>query len=74
MKQIKAEQSRARHDDQQTALVDESEERSMGSAAPYLGLIEGFYGQRYSEKERAFLYKFLQGCGYSFYIYAPKED
>ncbi len=46
----------------------------MGSAAPYLGLIEGFYGQRYSEKERAFLYKFLQGCGYSFYIYAPKED
>lgn len=41
---------------------------------PYLGMIEGFYGQRYSQAERAAMYNFLAQHGYSFYIYAPKED
>lgn len=42
--------------------------------AAYLGIIEGFYGQRYSKQEREGVYAFAQEHGYSFYIYAPKED
>lgn len=41
---------------------------------PYLGLIEGFYGRRYSEDERSYLCDFLASHGYSFYIYSPKAD
>lgn len=44
------------------------------SADPYLGIIEGFYGQRYHENERSYLFDFCAHHGYRFYIYAPKED
>ena len=44
------------------------------SAASYLGIIEGFYGQRYSPQERSYLFDFCAQHGYRFYIYAPKED
>lgn len=40
----------------------------------YLGIIEGFYGQRYSAQERSYLFDFCAHHGYRFYIYAPKED
>lgn len=42
--------------------------------APYLGVIEGFFGKSWSWRERADYAPFLKGNGYSFYIYAPKED
>lgn len=47
---------------------------SAAPSKPYLGMIEGFYGRRYSETERAFMCDFLAHSGYSFYLYAPKED
>ncbi len=40
----------------------------------YLGLIEGFYGKKFKDADRLDLLSFLQGCGYQFYIYAPKEE
>lgn len=43
-------------------------------ADSYLGIIEGFYGQRYSAQERSYLFNFCAQHGYRFYIYAPKED
>lgn len=40
----------------------------------YLGIIEGFYGQKYSDLERKNLLTFMQENKYKFYIYAPKAD
>ena len=40
----------------------------------YLGIIEGFFGSSWSWKERAGYASFLASQGYSFYVYAPKED
>lgn len=42
--------------------------------AAYLGIIEGFYGSRYAKEEREAIFTFAAKNGYSFYIYAPKED
>ncbi len=41
---------------------------------PDLGLIEGFYGHKFKEDKRKDLLSYLKGCGYDFYIYAPKEE
>lgn len=41
---------------------------------PPLGLVEGFYGRPWSWETREDQARFLAGCGYSFYIYAPKAD
>lgn len=41
---------------------------------PDLGLIEGFYGHKFKDDKRKDLLSFLKGCGYDFYIYAPKEE
>ena len=49
-------------------------ETARGVSAPYLGIIEGFYGRRYSKLERQYLFDFAHHHGYRFYIYAPKED
>jgi hypothetical protein len=42
--------------------------------APYLGVIEGFFGKSWEWCERADYASFLRTSGYSFYIYAPKDD
>ena len=42
--------------------------------APYLGVIEGFFGKSWEWRERADYAPFLKASGYSFYIYAPKDD
>lgn len=39
-----------------------------------LGVIEGFYGRLYSKEQRNSLCDFLCDNGYSYYIYAPKND
>lgn len=39
-----------------------------------LGIIEGFYGKYYPHSVRQFLMKKASSYGYSFYIYAPKND
>jgi len=39
-----------------------------------LGIIEGFYGRLYTTKERLSLMSFIAKTGYSYYIYAPKND
>lgn len=39
-----------------------------------LGIIEGFYGRQYTKDERDELMSFISDCGYSYYIYAPKND
>jgi hypothetical protein len=41
---------------------------------PYLGIIEGFFGSSWTWGERAGYAPFLSTHGYSFYVYAPKED
>lgn len=46
----------------------------MTSSSPYLGIIEGFFGTSWSWKARADYATFLRQNGYSFYVYAPKED
>ncbi len=46
----------------------------MQNTAPYLGLIEGFFGRTWSMQERHDYAGFLQASGYHFYIYAPKSD
>lgn len=38
------------------------------------GIIEGYYGTPWSEKERGAYPRFLKECGYSFFIYCPKND
>lgn len=40
----------------------------------HYGLIEGFYGRRWSWAERADMTRFLAGHGYRRYVYAPKGD
>ena len=39
-----------------------------------LGIIEGFYGRQYTTDERDELMSFISDKGYSYYIYAPKND
>ncbi len=39
-----------------------------------LGIIEGFYGKLYTKRQRASLCSFAAKNGYSYYIYAPKND
>ncbi|MGN0901796.1 MAG: beta-N-acetylglucosaminidase domain-containing protein [Succinivibrio sp.] len=39
-----------------------------------LGIIEGFYGRIYDDEERKILMDFISHYGYSYYIYAPKND
>lgn len=39
-----------------------------------LGIVEGFYGTPYSKSVREYLMKRCASFGYSFYIYAPKND
>ncbi len=39
-----------------------------------LGIIEGFYGKPYKEDTRLSLIRYAKDFGYSFYIYAPKND
>ena len=39
-----------------------------------LGIIEGYYGRIYTEAERQSLISFISDIGYSYYIYAPKND
>lgn len=46
----------------------------MATAVPYLGVIEGFFGSSWSWGERAAYPAFLRAHGYSFYIYAPKDE
>lgn len=41
---------------------------------PPLGLIEGYYGKPWTWRAREETIAFLKGCGYDFYIYAPKAD
>lgn len=46
----------------------------MSASVPYTGVIEGFFGQSWSWDERAAYASFLRTYGYSFYIYAPKDE
>src|SRR5574344_1640550 len=39
-----------------------------------LGIIEGFYGKLYSKEARNSLLSFASNHGFSYYIYAPKND
>ncbi|SFK02214.1 beta-N-acetylglucosaminidase domain-containing protein [Succinivibrio dextrinosolvens] len=39
-----------------------------------LGIIEGFYGKLYTKRQRESLCSFASRNGYSYYIYAPKND
>lgn len=40
----------------------------------YRGIIEGFYGQPWSQEERLQLFSWMAENGYTDYIYAPKKD
>jgi hyaluronoglucosaminidase len=46
----------------------------MSASVPYIGVIEGFFGQSWSWDERTAYASFLRTYGYSFYIYAPKDE
>ena len=46
----------------------------MDITAPYLGIIEGFFGRSWSFAARYDIAEFLKNSGYHFYIYAPKSD
>jgi hypothetical protein len=46
----------------------------MPPSVPFLGVIEGFFGRSWSWAERTALAPFLRTHGYSFYIYAPKDE
>jgi hyaluronoglucosaminidase len=46
----------------------------MGAQGAYLGVIEGFFGASWSWSERAAYAPFLKAHGYSFYVYAPKDE
>ena len=50
------------------------EHHSMVTKSPYLGIIEGFFGASWSWSERAAYAPFLRTHGYSFYVYAPKDE
>lgn len=38
------------------------------------GVIEGFYGKPWTHKQRLDLLEFMEGLGYNFFVYAPKDD
>src|SRR5688572_16595787 len=38
------------------------------------GVIEGFYGQPWSQAQRFELFDWMQGWGLNTYLYAPKDD
>jgi len=38
------------------------------------GVVEGFYGQPWSDKQRLEMLAFFRNCKFNLYIYAPKED
>lgn len=46
----------------------------MVAKSPYLGIIEGFFGASWTWNERAAYASFLKTHGYSFYVYAPKDE
>jgi hypothetical protein len=46
----------------------------MSASVPFVGVIEGFFGQSWSWDERTAYAPFLRAHGYSFYIYAPKDE
>ncbi len=46
----------------------------MSTTGSFLGVIEGFFGRSWSWSERASYASFLSSHGYSFYIYAPKDE
>ena len=46
----------------------------MVANSPYLGIIEGFFGASWAWSERAAYAPFLKTHGYSFYVYAPKDE
>ena len=46
----------------------------MGMALPELGVIEGFYGEPWSQQQRFACIDFLANHGFSSYCYAPKSD
>jgi hyaluronoglucosaminidase len=46
----------------------------MVAKSPYLGIIEGFFGTSWTWVERAAYAPFLKTNGYSFYVYAPKDE
>lgn len=46
----------------------------MPTSVPYVGVIEGFFGRSWSWEERTAYASFLRTHGYSFYIYAPKDE
>ena len=46
----------------------------MSASVPFVGVIEGFFGQSWSWDERTAYASFLRTHGYSFYIYAPKDE
>ncbi len=39
-----------------------------------LGIVEGYFGPRWSWKDRAFVMRYLAKYGYKTYLYAPKAD
>lgn len=46
----------------------------MSVSVPFLGVIEGFFGRSWSWFDRAAYGSFLGAHGYSFYVYAPKDE
>ena len=38
------------------------------------GVVEGFYGQPWSDEQRLRMFAFFRDCRFNLYIYAPKED
>ena len=47
---------------------------SLAAPIPLRGVIEGFYGTPWQEKERQDILTFCQNKGFNAYIYAPKDD
>lgn len=52
----------------------EAAESNAGEKIPWRGVVEGFYGQPWSNQERAEQFSFYQQKGLNAYIYAPKDD
>lgn len=48
--------------------------KAAAGAIPLRGVIEGFYGTPWQQKERLDLLTFAHETGYNAYIYAPKDD
>ncbi len=47
---------------------------SLAAPIPLRGVIEGFYGTPWQEKERQDILSFCKNKGFNAYIYAPKDD